>query len=376
MKTTKYVAGVASIAVAFALAVAGCSSGTASNTTSSANSPGTSSAGGSSSGETSAPASLQNVTLQLNWIRNATWAGSFTAQHDGLYKAAGLNVTIETGGPNVDYMAALSAGKALVAFAGFNDVVTLNEKGANMRVVGTMYQRNPIAIISKAGSGIDNPKSLEGKRLGLGTSSLLNWQQFARMNKVDESKVKIINTDDGLSALVSGQVDAYMGYATEAPSLLAAKGIDSNYFVLQDFGFGYYVDVYAVRQEDLKDPTKRDEIKRLLKSDLEGQVAAISDPEAAGKLTVDLYGKELGLDVKSQVDNVRAAAPFFCSPTTKEHGIGYIGGDTLKTAIETVNLTTGSTLPTENPDVVDMSLLDEIHADNPDFGKIPSGVCG
>lgn len=371
MKGTKYVTGVAAIAVAFALAVAGCSSGTSSETTPSADNAET-----STTGDSGAAGSLDDVTLQLNWIRNATWAGSFTAQSTGLYKEAGLNVTIETGGPNVDYMAALSAGKALVAFAGFNDVVTLNEKGEKMRVVGTMYQRNPIGIISKAGSGIDNPSALEGKKLGLGTSSLLNWQQFAKMNNVDQSKVEIVNTDDGVGALVSGQVDAYMGYATEAPSLLAAKGIDSDYFVLQDFGFGYYVDVYAVRQQDLDDATKRDEIKRLLKSDLEGQIAAISDPDAAGKLTADLYGKELGLDVKSQVDNVREAAPFFCSPTTDEHGIGYMDGDTLKTAIETVNLTTGSDLPTENPDVVDMSLLDEIHADDPDFGKIPSGICG
>jgi ABC-type nitrate/sulfonate/bicarbonate transport system substrate-binding protein len=359
---------------------AGTSADTSASAGSSAVTSGSADAGGSSmssaapssSGGSAAPT---DVTLQLNWIKDATWAGSYVAQQNGYYAAAGLNVDVKTGGPNVDYMAQLSAGKALIAFAGFNDPATLNAKGGDFRVVGTMYQRSPIAIISKADSGITNPKALEGKRLGLATSALLNWKQFAQINKVDMSKVKVVNTDDGASALVSGQVDAYMGYATEAPSLLASKGVKSQNFLLQDFGFGYYVDVYAVRASDLKDAAKRDQIERLLMSDLQGQLAAIKDPTAAGKLTYQLFGKQLGLTEDSQVSNATAAVPFFCSATTKTHGIGYMAGDELKTAVDTINLINGSKLDEKGTGLVDMSLLDDIHQKDPSFGQIPSSVC-
>ena len=204
--------GVAAGAIAAGSLLAACSSGSSSST-------------GSTTGSAATP-----VTLQLNWTTDATWAGSYEAQAQNYYQAAGLNVDIATGGPNVDYMAQLSTGHALAAFAGFNDPATLNAKGGNFRVIATMYQRSPIGIISKKGSGITNPKSLEGKRLGLASSALLNWQQFAKINNVDPSKVKIVNIQDGPSALASGQVDAYMGYVTEAPSLLEAKGIASQSF--------------------------------------------------------------------------------------------------------------------------------------------------
>jgi ABC-type nitrate/sulfonate/bicarbonate transport system substrate-binding protein len=361
----------ASSAATTATAVTSAGAGSSAAASGSAGS-GASSAAPGSSGGSAAPT---DVTLQLNWIKDATWAGSYMAQQNGYYAAAGLNVDVKTGGPNVDYMAQLSAGKALIAFAGFNDPATLNAKGGDFRVVGTMYQRSPIAIISKADSGITNPKALEGKRLGLATSALLNWKQFAQINKVDMSKVKVVNTDDGASALVSGQVDAYMGYATEAPSLLASKGVKSQNFLLQDFGFGYYVDVYAVRASDLKDASKRDQIERLLMADLQGQLAAMKDPTAAGKLTYQLFGKQLGLTEDSQVSNATAAVPFFCSATTKVHGIGYMAGDELKTAVDTINLINGSKIDEKGTGLVDMSLLDDIHQKDPTFGQIPSSVC-
>jgi ABC-type nitrate/sulfonate/bicarbonate transport system substrate-binding protein len=351
--------GVAAGALAAGSLLAACSSGSSSST-------------GSTTGTAT---TTSPVTLQLNWITDATWAGSYMAQADGYYKAEGLDVDLATGGPNVDYMAQLSAGHALIAFAGFNDPATLNAKGGNFRVIGTMYQRSPIGIISKAGSGITDPASLEGKRLGLETSSLLNWEQFAKVNHIDTAKVKIVNIQDGPTALASGQVDAYMGYSTEAPSLLAAKGIKSQYFLLQSFGFGYYVDVYAVRETDLENPAKRALIEKLLKADLEGQLAAIEHPTAAGQLTTKLYGKSLGLSLATQVSNATEAVPFYCSATAEAEGIGYMGGTEMTVAVDTINLINGTHIPTSGAGLVDMSVLNDIKKQEPSFGKIPASVC-
>jgi ABC-type nitrate/sulfonate/bicarbonate transport system substrate-binding protein len=334
-----------------------------------------SSSSSSSTASTAGSTTATAVNLQLNWTTDATWAGSYEAQAQGYYKAEGLNVDVETGGPNVDYMAQLSAGHALIAFAGFNDPATLNAKGGDFRVIATMYQRSPIGIIAKKGSGITDPKSLEGKTLGLASSSLLNWQQFAKINGVDTSKVKIVNIEDGPSALASGQVDAYMGYVTEAPSLLEAKGIDSQSFLLQSFGFGYFVDVYAVRESDLQNAAKRALIEKLLKADLQGQLYAIEHPTAAGDLTVKLYGKSLGLTTATQVSNATEAVPFYCSATTEAKGIGYMGGAEMKVAIDTVNLISGVKVPASGAGLVDMSVLNDIYKQDPSFGQIPAGIC-
>jgi ABC-type nitrate/sulfonate/bicarbonate transport systems, periplasmic components len=44
---------------------------------------------------------LTNVTLQLKWVPQAQFAGYYAASLKGFYKAAGLNVTLKNGGPDI-----------------------------------------------------------------------------------------------------------------------------------------------------------------------------------------------------------------------------------------------------------------------------------
>ncbi|GGM81345.1 ABC transporter substrate-binding protein [Dactylosporangium sucinum] len=327
--------------------------------------------GGSSDTDSSADSGSGSVGLQLNWIQNSTWAGSYLADEKGYYGKAGLKVDIMTGGPNVDFMAALSSGKALVAFAGLTEPATLNQQGGDYRVVATMYQKNPLSVISKSGSGITTPKALEGKRMGVSTTAMSVWNQFAAVSGIDTKKVKIVPITTGPEALVAGDVDAYLGFSTEAPGQLAALGVSVDLFLLQDFGFGYYVDVYTVRQAALNDPKKRDEIKRLLKADLQGQLDMIADPDAAAQLTVNRYGKTLGLELSSEKSITTAASKLFYSPTTEAKGIGYMAGDELTLSMKTLNTILGTSLPLDGSGYVDMSLLNEIKAEDPSFGTLP-----
>src|SRR5437763_5001801 len=45
--------------------------------------------------------SLKKVTLQLKWVPQAQFAGYYAALDLGYYRAAGLDVTIKQGGPNI-----------------------------------------------------------------------------------------------------------------------------------------------------------------------------------------------------------------------------------------------------------------------------------
>lgn len=312
-----------------------------------------------------------DVSLQLNWITNATWAGSFLAEENGHYTDAGLNVEIRPGGPNVDFMAPLSTGEVLASFAGMTEPMTLNADGADFRIVGTMYQKSPISIVSLKATGITEPSDLEGMRLGLSTTAISLWEQFAEVAGVDKSKVEIVPIQFGVDALAAGDVDAMMGYVTEAPVALEARGLEPSYFLLQDYGYGYFVNVYTVRQQDLDDPDRRDLIKALLKADLQGQLDMIADPEKAGQVTFDRYGQDLGLELENEIATARAAAQLFYSDTTIEFGIGNMGGEELRIAMETMNAILGTDYPLNGEGIIDTSLLDEIYAEDPDFGKLP-----
>ena len=57
-------------------------------------------------------AALDSVSMQLKWKHQFQFAGYYQALEQGFYRAAGLDVTIREGGPDVDVAEAVASGKA------------------------------------------------------------------------------------------------------------------------------------------------------------------------------------------------------------------------------------------------------------------------
>ena len=55
---------------------------------------------------------LTKVTLQLKWVTQAQFAGYYAAAQQGYYKAAGLDVKIKVGGPNITPEQVVAGGQA------------------------------------------------------------------------------------------------------------------------------------------------------------------------------------------------------------------------------------------------------------------------
>jgi NitT/TauT family transport system substrate-binding protein len=56
--------------------------------------------------------SADKVTLQLKWVTQAQFAGYFAAVDQGYFKAAGLDVQIIPGGPDINPMQVVAQGGA------------------------------------------------------------------------------------------------------------------------------------------------------------------------------------------------------------------------------------------------------------------------
>ena len=54
------------------------------------------------------------VTLQLKWVTQAQFAGYYVAKDKGLYEAAGLDVTMNPGGPDIAPPQVIAGGGANV----------------------------------------------------------------------------------------------------------------------------------------------------------------------------------------------------------------------------------------------------------------------
>ena len=110
---------------------------------------------------------------------------------------------------------------------GFSDGFVVGNsisKGLAIKTVGTIYRRDPAAIMVLDESPIKTPKDLEGRTVAMtaGNTQFQQWPAFVKGAGVDPAKIQIINIDPaGVGpALVSGKADAIGGYVfSYAPSI-------------------------------------------------------------------------------------------------------------------------------------------------------------
>ena len=107
------------------------------------------------------------LVLQLKWLADAQSAGFFVAQDKGLYRQAGLDVTIHPGGPDIGPSEVLAAGKADVAVDWMPSALAARDKGAPIVNIAQMFQHSGLQLTCRRDSGIRRPADFKGKRLAV-----------------------------------------------------------------------------------------------------------------------------------------------------------------------------------------------------------------
>jgi ABC-type nitrate/sulfonate/bicarbonate transport system substrate-binding protein len=250
-------------------------------------------------------------STKLGWIPDVAYAGLFIAKEEGLFADAGLDVTIEPGGPNSAVVPLVTTTRLDVGIESIpENVASAVNDGAALRIVGAGLRMSPECWISRADSPIREPKDIEGKKLGSTLSGQNLMIEFMKRNDVDVDKVTFVPTQFDPAPLAVGEVDALLGFASNQPVVLANQGIETHVMPTADYGLNRMQQVFFVNQETLDDPDKRERARQFLLAARTGTERMLADHEAAAQLTVDLYGKDLGLKVEDQLANLEALAPF------------------------------------------------------------------
>ena len=121
----------------------------------------------SGAGEPPPAAPLTPANFQLSWFDSVQFGGSYLADANGHYASQGLDVSLVPGGPGVSPDAAVAAGQAIMGISAANFAGQSVADGAPFKIVGVAMQRNPFVIASLSSNPINEPKQLEGTKLGM-----------------------------------------------------------------------------------------------------------------------------------------------------------------------------------------------------------------
>lgn len=227
---------------------------------------------------------LRPVSMTLDWIYQGPNVGFIMARDKGFYRDAGLDVTV-TSGKGSGTTAQLVASKA--SQFGFSDgygVATGISKGMPIKTIGSVFRKNPAALIVLADSGIKSPKDLEGKTVAMtaGSGQFQQWPAFAKGAGIDAAKIHMVNIDPaGVGpALVSKKADAIGGYAqgyVPAIEIRAKKQVRIFWFA--DYGVSVVSNGIIVHNDLLKsDP---DLVRTFVKQSIRGFLYGRQHPDEA-----------------------------------------------------------------------------------------------
>ncbi|WP_282608773.1 ABC transporter substrate-binding protein [Pelagibius sp. Alg239-R121] len=302
-------------------------------------------------GLTGRTAAATPLTMQAAWINDAEFAGYFAAIDEGHYKAAGLDLTYLSGGPDVIPESSIIAGKADLALTTPDTTIkAIVDQGAPFKIIGAQYQKNPIGVVSLAKAPINTPEELKGKTLAVPPVNVISVEAMLAINGIERSDVNIVPYAYDPTPLIKGEIDASLDFTTNVPYSIEQQGEKATSFLLYDFGYKTYNDTVVVTEETLA--SKRSELVAWLRASRKGWDANFADPLAYPPKFADSWFKGTGRTIENEIFFNQAQMPLM----THSGGIFAMDDEGIQANIDTL----GRIGIKASRDMFDTSLLAEI----------------
>jgi NitT/TauT family transport system substrate-binding protein len=224
--------------------------------------------------------SVDNVTLQLQWVAQAQFAGYYVANDLDFYADECLNVTILEGAVEIVPQQVLATGGAEFGLAWVPKALVSNqEEGVNIVNIAQVFERSGTLEVSFKDAGITSPEDWSGKTVG-------NWgfgnefELTAAIEKFGVSDVNLVGQSFDMLALLNGEIDAaeamiYNEYAQVLEAINPATGElytpdDLNVIDFNDIGTAMLQDSVWVNGDWLAEDGNEDIAERFLKASFRG----------------------------------------------------------------------------------------------------------
>lgn len=260
------------------------------------------------------------IQFVLDWKAQMEHAGFFVAQAEGYYVEEGLQVEIleGTGAPttaqlvgNRTYVLGVSSGSA-----------TVIARSRNIPVVSlaVINQHSPVVVYSLEATGLEEPADLVGKRVGvnIGGTKHREFQALLKSLGIPESDIRLMGmTEASPAPLLSGQVDAMLGYTEDQPVTVELRGEKVNRIALADYGIDLYSTNIIGNEAFVSESP--DVVKRFIRASVRGWTKALEDPEGAAA-AYELARPESDPDFNRA--NFRSLVPILQSAAVDSIGFG------------------------------------------------------
>lgn len=272
------------------------------------------------------PAQAQEkMTFLIDWLPAGDKAVPYLGVKGGFFAAEGLDVTIQSARGSSEVVTRLATGAADMGTGGIAALFQARASGAvPVKALMPIYTKQPDAIFTLKGSGINTLKDVTGKRVGTASASSSNvtWPLVLSQNAIDVASVNLVRVDPGALApmLASGQVAATINWITVAPGFektLKEAGKELVVIPWSNFGYdGYGLSVFASERMLRERP---ETVRKFLRAYQKASQAALADSKAAAEAMKAMIPE---LDLAVTQAQFEASRPLITNEVTSKDGFG------------------------------------------------------
>jgi NitT/TauT family transport system substrate-binding protein len=227
-----------------------------------------------------------SVTVRLKWFNQAQFAGFYVAKEEGFYKAAGLDVAVQPGGPDFPSIQMVAGGNEQFGVSSADQILVARGKGVPVVALAVLYRKSPFVLFSLKSSGIDTPAKFAGKKIGVkvGGNEELVYRALLKKTGVSSKSLTEIPVKFDMTPLLTGQLDVWPGYLINEVIAAREKGFEVNIISPSDYGIDLYADTLFTTEAMVRDHP--DLVRRFVAATLKGWTEAVAHPDEAARMTV------------------------------------------------------------------------------------------
>ncbi|MDX2368555.1 MAG: EAL domain-containing protein [Colwellia sp.] len=230
--------------------------------------------------------------MQLKWEHQFQFAGYYAALWQGYYQDVELDVEIKPisrpDGSVVSAVDEIQNGNAQFAISSL-DILMAKDKGVDVVVLASIFQRSQTAVFSLADTPIANLSQLAKLRIAVGTDNATKAEIGAvfKTQGFDVEQINFVHTENTIDALINNEVDAIVTYEISATFEAQERGVKLNKLDPANFGVNFYGDtLFTSQQLTLRDPKL---VANFISASIKGwQYAIENKEEIANKIANEL----------------------------------------------------------------------------------------
>jgi NitT/TauT family transport system substrate-binding protein len=229
------------------------------------------------------PALAQDhVSFGIDWVAEAEYGGYYQALATGLYARHGLTVTIRQGGPQVNQMQLMMAGRLDFNLGG-GRAIEFAQQNLPFVAIAAIFQKDPSVLIAHPGTGDDSFAALRGKPIMISGDTRAGWWRFLAA-KFGYSDSQMRTYSFNLAPFLASNDAIQQGYLGSEPFSIEQKaGFKPVVLLIADAGYPGYANIVTTSTKLIAD--KPDVVQRFVDASIEGWYSYLNDdPSPANKL--------------------------------------------------------------------------------------------